>query len=362
VRILVTGASGFLGRAVVERLAARGDLNLRCFVRPNSNVSGLEEIRNRYPRARLDFVIGNLASPDDARRAVQGVDTIYHLAAGMRGHPATIFVNTVVASKYLLEAIQDKKRRIVLISSLGVYGTSFLETDHLIGEDTELDPHPEKRNVYFHAKIWQERLFRDHAARGRVDLVVLRPGILYGTANPNRGFPARIGILVGSLLIVLGGGSRLPLSHVVNCAEAVVLAGQNVEASGQSYNVIDDNLPSTIEYLRQYKHQVKNIAHIRLPFLLTMLLSRTVEKYHAKTYGQIPAVLTPYESSAMWKGYQFDNHRIKNLGWKQIVPTEEGLRETFAYLRGANGHIHVKRTAQSGDLPGTRSNLGSHPQ
>jgi nucleoside-diphosphate-sugar epimerase len=75
----------------------------------------LEEIRNRYPHARLDYVVGNLASPDDARRAVEGIETIYHLAAGMRGLPATIFVNTVVASKYLLEAIQDNKRRVVLV-------------------------------------------------------------------------------------------------------------------------------------------------------------------------------------------------------------------------------------------------------
>jgi nucleoside-diphosphate-sugar epimerase len=337
VKILVTGTSGFLGRAVVERLFAHGNLDLTCFVRPNSNVSALEEIRNRYPHARLDYLVGNLASPDDARRAVEGVETIYHLAAGMRGLPATIFVNTVVASKCLLDAIQDKKRRVVLISSLGVYGTSFLETGRSIGEDTELDPHPEKRNVYFHAKIWQERLFRAQAEKGKVDLVVLRPGVLYGNANPNCGFPSRIGILVGSVLLVFGGGNPLPLSHVVNCAEAVVLAGQNAEASGRTYNVLDDNVPSAIKYLRSYKHQVRKITTIRFPFPATMLLSRTVEKYHVKTHGQIPAVLTPYESSAMWKGHQFDNQNIKKLGWKQIMPTEEAMRETFAYLRGLNG-------------------------
>jgi nucleoside-diphosphate-sugar epimerase len=345
VRILVTGASGFLGRAVVERLVASGNLDLRCFVRPNSDISGLEEIRSRYPDARLDYVVGNVASPDDARHAVLGVDTVYHLAAGMRGHPATIFLNTVVASKYLLDAMQDRKRRVVLISSLGVYATSSLETDRLIGEDTALDPHPEKRNIYLHAKIRQERLFRDQAAKGSVDLVVLRPGVLYGRANPNHGFPSRIGIQIGRVLLVLGGRSPLPLSHVVNCAEAVVLAGQSAEASAQSYNVLDDDLPSTIEYLRAYKREVGNIASIRCPFPATMLLSRTVEKYHATTRGQIPALLTAYESSAMWKGHRFDNQRIKNLGWKQIVPTGEAMRETFACLRGANGHDQVKPTA-----------------
>lgn len=338
-RILVTGAAGFLGRAVVERLLAHGDLNLRCFVRPNSNISGLEEIRNRYPRAQLDYLAGNLASPDDARRAVEGIETVYHLAAGMKGVPATIFANTVVASKHLLKAMQDKKRRVVLVSSLGVYGTSFLEAGRVIAENTELDPHPEKRNVYFHAKIWQEQLFREQAEKGAVDLVVLRPGVLYGDGNPNRGFPSRIGILIGSVLLVFGGRSSLPLSHVVNCAEAVVLAGQSPDTAGQSYNVVDDDLPTGGKYLREYKRQVKNVHTIRFPFPATMLLSRIVEKYHVKTRGQIPAVLTPYESSAMWKGYRFDNQRIKKLGWKQIIPTEQAMRETFGYLRtGLNGH------------------------
>jgi len=339
VRILVTGASGFLGRAVVERLLAHGDLNLRCFVRPNSNLSGLEKIRNRYPHAQFDYLVGNLASPDDARRAVEGIETVYHLAAGMKGMPATIFANTVVASKHLLNAMQDRKRRVVLVSSLGVYGTSFLEAGHVIGENTELDPHPEKRNVYFHAKIWQEQLFREQAAKGTVDLVVLRPGVLYGDGNPNRGFPSRIGILVGSVLLVFGGRNSLPLSHVVNCAEAVVLAGRSPDTSGQSYNVVDDDLPTASKYLRDYKRLVKNVRTIHFPFRATMLLSRIVEKCHVTTQGQIPAVLTPYESSAMWRGYRFDNHSIKRLGWKQIIPTDEAMRETFGYLRsGLNGH------------------------
>ncbi|PWT91125.1 MAG: NAD(P)-dependent oxidoreductase, partial [Blastocatellia bacterium] len=83
----------------------------------------------------------------------------------------------------------------------------------------------------------------------------------------------------------------------------------------------------------------KNIATICFPFSVIMLLSWALEKYHLKTHGQIPAVLTPYESSAMWKGHQFENKSIKKLGWKQIIPTAEAMSETFAYLRAdSNGH------------------------
>jgi nucleoside-diphosphate-sugar epimerase len=337
--ILVTGASGFLGQAVVERLLAHGDFRLRCFVRPTSDTSGLDRLRDRYPHAQLDYIVGNLASPQDAIRAVEDVETIYHLAAGMRGLPATIFADTVVASNHLLEATGDQKRRVVLVSSLGVYGTSFLETGCLIGENTLVDPHPEKRNAYFHAKIWQERLFQEQAQTGKLDLVVLRVGVLYGNGIGNRAFPSRMGITIGNMLLMVGGGNRLPLSHVVNCAEAIVLAGRSLSASGQIYNLLDDDLPTGREYLRGYKHQVKNVPTISLPFSIIMWLSRMLERYHVRTRGQIPAILTPYESSAMWKGHQFDNRRIKQLGWRQIVSTPEAMRETFAFLRDSlNGN------------------------
>src|SRR5438105_13090046 len=133
-KILVTGAAGFLGQVVVERLLAHGHFDLRCFVHPNSNTAPLQETNKRFPAARIEYQTGNLASLDDARRAVENIDVIYHLAAGMRGLPATIFANTVVASKCLIEAVRDKKRRVVLVSSLGVYGTSFLKARTLVEE------------------------------------------------------------------------------------------------------------------------------------------------------------------------------------------------------------------------------------
>jgi nucleoside-diphosphate-sugar epimerase len=173
-----------------------------------------------------------------------------------------------------------------------VYGTSRAETTPLVKENTELDPHPEKRNVYFHAKIWQEHLFREQANKGNVELVVVRPGVLYGSGNPNLGFPSRVGIVVGNLLFVLGNGNPLPLTHVTNCAEAVVLAGSNPDAAGQIYNVLDDNLPTTDQYLRRYKREVQKVSTVRFPFPVTMLLSHVIKKYHDRTHGQIPAVLT----------------------------------------------------------------------
>ena len=52
-----------------------------------------------------------------------------------------------------------------------------------------------------------------------------------------------------------------------------------------------------------------------------------------RSRGQLPALLTPYNSAAAWKGNHFSNAKLKGLGWNQIVTTEEGLRRTFEALR-----------------------------
>jgi len=178
--ILVTGASGFLGGAVVQRLLAHGERSLRCFIRPTSNTTRLKELQALYPNANLEFVVGNLTSVTDVHRALDGIETVYHLAAKMRGAPATVFLNTVVASKRLLDAARETKpRRVVLVSSLSVYGTSQVPCGSPIDENGELEQHPEKRDVYSHAKLRQELLFHEYEARGEFELVVLRPGSIY---------------------------------------------------------------------------------------------------------------------------------------------------------------------------------------
>ena len=334
--ILVTGAGGFLGRAMVARLLASGENYVRCFVRPNCDTSNLEDLGHRYPRARIDFIVGNLASRGAARRAVQGMHTVYHLASAMRGAIATIFYDTVVASESLLEASQQEGSmlRIVLVSSLGVYGTSNLPAGCSIIEDHALDPSPERRDAYSHAKIWQEQLFRSYAAQDSIDLVVVRPGVLYGPGG--KAFSSRVGIVVGDFVFHIGNaGNLLPLSYVDNCADALVLAGTSSNASGQTYNVLDDDLPTSAEFVRGYERQVAKVPSIRIPYGLAMLASHAVARYHSYSRGQIPALLTPYKTAAIWKGHRFANQRIKALGWVQRVPTTEALRRTFVSLRAA---------------------------
>ncbi|WP_437744369.1 NAD(P)-dependent oxidoreductase [Sorangium sp. So ce302] len=331
-KVLVTGSNGFLGSALVDRLLAHGETDLRCLVRPASNRSRLDEIEKRRG-VPLEVAVGSLATKEAAERAVEGVDVVYHVAAAMGGAPADMFLSTVVASKNLLEALVHTGRspRVVLVSSFGVYGVADLPRGYIVDENTPLETRPAQRDLYSQAKLRQEKLFWEYQARYGFPLTVLRPGVIYGPGG--NAFSSRVGMSLFGVFLHLGGRNVLPLSYVDNCAEAIAVAGRSDVARGQVYNVHDDDLPTADVYLARYKREVKPIRSLTVPYFALAGISKLVERYHAYSKGQLPAIFTPYKSATSWKGNRFDNTKLKALGWKQLVSTEEGLQRTFTYLK-----------------------------
>lgn len=331
-KLLVTGAAGFLGAAVVERLLAHGYADIRCNVRRREDIRKFDALSRRYPQANIEYCIGNLKYRSDAAGAVEGVELIFHLAARKKGVAADLFLDSVVGSRNLLEAIGDRRpMRIVLASSFGVYGVAGLSRGAMVDEQTQLETRPERRDPYSHAKLRQEELFWTYQRRNGFELVVVRPGVIYGPGSGH--FSDRIGLTIGGWQLHVGGGNPLPLSYVENCAEAMVVAGTHPDAAGQVYNVHDDDLPTCREYLRAYKKSVAKVPSVRAPYFAMQFLSKILVKYHGYSRGQLPAILTPYKVRNLWGGNRFDNSKLHSIGWKQLVPTAEALRRSFAAFR-----------------------------
>lgn len=333
-KVLVTGGTGFLGTVFFERLLAHGETDVRMLVRPSTSRAKIEAIAAKFPQAKIEYFAGSLSSRADCEKMVEGVDVIYHLAAALGGAPADMFLNTVVASKNLLEGVAKlaKKPKIVLVSSFGVYGVAELPRKAVVDELTPLESHPERRDIYSQAKLRQEKLFWDYQEKLGFDLVVLRPGVIYGPRGGQ--FSARIGLKLFGVFLHLGDENVLPLSYVENCAEAIVVAGQNPICVGQVYNVHDDELPTCGEYLRAYQDAVTKVRTLKVPYPALLAVSKAVEEYHKWSKGQLPAVFTPYKTKSSWGGNRFDNTKLKAIGWKQLVPTREAMRRTFEYFKG----------------------------
>ena len=69
------------------------------------------------------------------------------------------------------------------------------------------------------------------------------------------------------------------------------------------------------------------------PVRVAQLLARGVSWYSKFSKGQLPAIFTPYRTAASWGGNRFDNAKLKSLGWKPIVPTNEGIARTLEWLK-----------------------------
>jgi nucleoside-diphosphate-sugar epimerase len=273
---------------------------------------------------------GNLAKPADCERSLDDIGSVYHLAAAMRGAPADMFLNTVVASKNLLAALaKHQGTRITVVSSLAVYAVGSLSRGAVVTEATPIEARPEKRDIYAHTKIWQERLFWTYREQFGLPIVVLRPGPIIGPGGS--ALPNRIGIDVFGTFLELGGRHPLPLTYVTNCADAIALAGMTA-ADGSVFNVVDDDVPTCRAYLRRYKREVKKIRSIAVPYFALERLAKLVDWYSRYSEGQLPPVLTPSIVAAKWKPVQVEAMRIRQLGWRPAVSIDEAIARTFASL------------------------------
>jgi nucleoside-diphosphate-sugar epimerase len=135
------------------------------------------------------------------------------------------------------------------------------------------------------------------------------------------------------LFLHLGGKNLLPLTYVDNCAEAIAHVGQLENAWGQKFNVVDDEVVTSADYLAAYEQAVRLGPSLRVPYPFLLALSRFVEWYHHYSEGQLPPVFTPYKSKTTWKGCRFSNAKLRATGWQPCVSTAEGMRRTMADLR-----------------------------
>ena len=176
---------------------------------------------------------GRTCCQDDLGPAFAGVDAVIHAAAAMSGDEARMQRDTVTATEKTMQAVAKAKvARVVLVSSLSVYGTGALRAGALVDEDTPLERCPALRDAYCRAKLAQEIAALDGARASGTDLCILRAGAVWG---PGRLWNAHLGLALGPVLLRLGKDGQIPLIHVETCAEALVRAAEISAGRGRCH-------------------------------------------------------------------------------------------------------------------------------
>jgi nucleoside-diphosphate-sugar epimerase len=334
--VLITGAAGFIGSRVVKNLLDRGFRNLACFGRASGRLGAIEDLANRHQPAQIRLIEGNLLSRRDCEAACKDVALIIHLAAGTgeKSFPDA-FMNSVVTTRNLLDASLKCGwlRRFVLVSSFSVYTNCDKPHGRLLEESCPTEEHGElRREAYCFAKFKQEQILTEYNKNFGIPHVVVRPGSVYGPRK--QAIIGRIGIDLPGLFLHLGGSSTIPFTYVENCADAIVLAGLVKGIDGEIFNIVDDDLPSSREFLRWYKRNVRGFRSIYVPHVVSYALCYLWEKCSQWSEGQLPPAFNRRRWHAYWKKTAYSNEKLKaRLGWAPKVSTREGLQRFFQSCR-----------------------------
>ncbi len=304
-KILVTGASGFIGKSLVAELLSQG----------YSVCAGL-----RTPISCVkSVVVGDVDGDTDWDEALVGIDTVIHLAARVHiltEHSRTPLakfrkVNVAGTLKLAESAAKAGIKRFLFVSSIGVNGTCTTLPY------TELDS-PNPQDAYGISKFEAEQALHKLSAKTGMKMVIVRPPLVYG-AGAKGNFAQMLKVLAkGIPLPFLSVQNKRSFIYLENLVDALILCATHPEAAGKTYLVSDGQDVSTPDLLRKLSNLMGMPAKI-LP------CSPTFMRLAGRLFGKSEQV------EKLVGSLQVDSSKIRReLGWKPPFTLDEGLQATVS--------------------------------
>ncbi|MEM2186772.1 MAG: NAD-dependent epimerase/dehydratase family protein [Nitrososphaerota archaeon] len=324
-RVLVTGASGFLGGHLVEELVELG-YKVRAFVRKTSDTRLLRQLE-------VEIVTGDITDPSTLPPAMRGVDCVVHLAA----------YYTFFGRKELYELVNVKGTEWTARAALesGVRRFIYCSSTEAIGpiknppgdENSELNPQFE----YGKSKARAEKVVKSLSAEG-LEYTIIRPTGIYGPRNVDDvAYWFLTSYAKGGLAsrIAVGSGQNLvQFTHVKDVVQGFILAMEKEVAVNQVY-IIGEDRWYTYNQVYQILHELcgKGPPSFRLPPALAKLLLLPLELYDTLSgEGNIMHRRALVDAVTSDRAYSVEKAK-RELGFKPRYDLRSGLRETLDWYR-----------------------------
>jgi dihydroflavonol-4-reductase len=336
VKLLVTGGTGFLGTHLVPRLVAAGH-QVRLIGR--SKPTG-------EPYAGTEYVPGDLKDRDAVRRALEGVEAVYHLAGLVSFQPKDarkMFELHVDSTRELLRDVREAGvQRVVLASTSGTIAVS---KEERVG--TEEDDYPITvvgRWPYYLSKIYEEKLALEYCRKHAIPLVVLNPSLLMGPGDDRLSSTWTVVKFLNQEIPAMPGGG-ISFVDARDAADAFANALTRGEVYGR--HLMGVNMSMVDFFQRLERITGVPAPRLRLPSQVNVLGSKLLERW-AKVRGTQP-LLDPQEVEIGEHWFWLDASKAEaELGFR-ARDVHETLSETVR-------HIYSKMPPQC--LPGTKGRLG----
>jgi len=303
-KIAITGATGFIGKCLVQQHCDAGD---------EVNILTRRDAKNLDLNENIKVFNGDLSIQSSTLSAfVSGADILYHCAAEIRIESKMEEIN-VIGTENLIRAAQGNVKHWVQLSSVGVYGPVY---DGIVTEKNALNPN----NMYERTKLISDEKVLSAAADGKFTLTILRPSNVFGPDMRNASLFALIKAVDKGLFFFIGPeGASANYIAVENVVNALILCGTNNAAKGKIYNVsdwitIEDFIKIIADGLG------KPYPKFRFPLLLMKLAGKLGDKI-----SKMP--LTSGRVNALSNRSIYSNDLITNdIGYKNMAPVSTAIK------------------------------------
>jgi nucleoside-diphosphate-sugar epimerase len=325
---LVTGATGFIGGHLTQRLVREGH-QVRCLARASSDTSLLDKLD-------VEIAVGDLTNARSLARAAKGCSYVFHCGALVSDWATTDEIESinVAGTRSLLEAsVRASVQRFIHFSTTDVYG-------YPGGAATD-ETHTATRfaNWYARTKRDAETEVRRAEKAHALDAVILRPATVYGPGSTDVIGDIARAICGGNMILVDRGRAVAGLCYVDNLIDAAVLALRHEAAPGNAFNV-SDGLDITWKEFTDGLAEGLGCSPVRwsLPYWMANGLGFSLEHgYRAlrkATRMSAPPLLSRQAVQVLGRNQDFSNRKVRELlGWEPRIGYAAGLQATLAWLR-----------------------------
>lgn len=316
-KVLVTGATGFLGKYVVKELVEHG-YQVRAFGRNSKVGRSLEN-------SSVSYFQGDLTKADDVLEACKGMDLVVHAGAlsTVWGPWEDFYQANVLGTKYVLEACrQVGMQRLVYVSSPSIYAAP---KDQLAIKESDA-PEVNNLNNYIRSKLASERLFKDYPD---VPSIILRPRGLFGIGDTSI-LPRVINLSQKIGIPLIGDGRQLmDMTCVENVALAIRLAIEAPEAKGDIYNITNGEPRAFRDLLEESLTGLGYpIKYRKIPATLLSGIASSLEFLYKTLNLKGEPALTRYTYYLLRYSQTLDISKAeKELGYHPKISISEGIEQ-----------------------------------